>query len=96
MTKMMTKDQISYFVEDVAATGCDIKAIPGVGYVIGDTDLSDEEYERIAPELRKINERYGARDHLLKEISEYLISIGRFISLAHISLDVQTSSDMKN
>jgi hypothetical protein len=34
-------------------------------------------YRKVQPELRRIVERYGERDHLLEEITEYLISIGR-------------------
>lgn len=75
----MTEDQIPDFVRDIAATGCDITAVMGVGYVIGDSDLTDEEYEVAAPELRRISERYGERDHLLNEIASYLVSLGWFI-----------------
>jgi hypothetical protein len=74
----MTSEQIPDFVRDVAATGCDITAVVGVGYVIGDADLSDERYENVAPHLEKICDFYGERDHLLVEITDYLISIGRF------------------
>jgi hypothetical protein len=74
----MTEDQIPDFVSDVVVTGCDITAVMSVGYVIGDADLTEEQYELAAPELRRISELYGERDHLLDEITNYLISIGRF------------------
>lgn len=86
MTRM-TKDQIADFVNDVAATGCDITAIPGVGYVIGDADLSDDQYQAIAPELKKITERYGQRGHLLKEITDHLVSTGRSVPPLHTLAD---------
>ncbi|MDM9626285.1 hypothetical protein QTL95_10280 [Rhizobium sp. S152] len=76
--KMMSEEQIPDFVRDVAETGCDITAVLGVGYVIGDSDLPLEAYERIAPRLKEINEIYGGRDHLLHEIAEYLLSIGKY------------------
>ena len=84
MTRM-TEDQIPDFVRDVAATGCDITAVAGVGYVIGDSDLTEEQYKVVAPELRRINEHYGERDHLLIEITNYLISIGWFITPESVS-----------
>jgi hypothetical protein len=57
--------------------GCNITAVLGVGYVIGDADLTREQYEVAVPEVIKISHRFGKRDHLLKEITDYLISIGR-------------------
>jgi len=87
--KKMSSDQIGSFVDDVIATGCEITAIAGVGYVIGDADLSDEQFEAVAPELNRIIERYGDRDHLLEEITAYLVSIGRFVSVPP-SLDAGT------
>ena len=50
-------------------------------YTIGDADVSDEDYERVAPVLDEIEDRYGERDHLNAEIIAYLRSIGRFIDL---------------
>ncbi|WP_246763552.1 hypothetical protein [Rhizobium sp. 007] len=73
----MLEAEISAFVDDVIATGCDICAIGHDGYVIGDSDLSDEEYEIAGPKLARIKERYGDRDHLLREIAIYLRSLGR-------------------
>jgi hypothetical protein len=73
----MTKDQIPEFVQELVDVGCEITAVVGVGYVFGDADLPEERYGEIAPELSRIATKYGERGHLLKEITEYLISIGR-------------------
>lgn len=77
----MQEAQIPDFVSEVAATGCAICAVGHESYIIGDADLSDEDYERVAPVLSKIEDRYGKRDHLKAEIIAYLRSIGRFIDL---------------
>lgn len=77
---LMREDQIPEFVEDIIATGCNISAV-GRGYVIGDSDLPVHEYLQIAPILKQIERHYGMRDHLVDEIREYLISIGRFYEL---------------
>ncbi len=76
MRKMESED-IPMFVEEVAATGCNITGIAGVGYIIGDADLPDGQLETVRPKLAEITEAYGKRDHLLEEITEYLVSIGR-------------------
>lgn len=75
--RLMLEAEIPAFVDDVIATGCDICAIGHDGYVVGDADLSDEEYEIAGPKLARIKERYGDRDHLLREIAIYLCSLGR-------------------
>jgi hypothetical protein len=76
---MMTEDQIPDFVREVAAIGCEIIAVLGTGgYLIGDADLSVDDYDIAAPKLREICDRYGDRDHLVAEIAEYLISIDRY------------------
>ena len=75
--KIMNKDEIPAFVADIAATGCNITGFAGVGYVVGDADLPRPLYRKVLPELRRILRSYGHRDHLLREISNYLISIGR-------------------
>ncbi|TCR04076.1 hypothetical protein [Neorhizobium sp. JUb45] len=74
--KLMHEDQIPGFVERVAAACCDITAVGG-GYLIGDSDLSDEDYEVAAPKLEQIKADLGRRDHLLQQIVDYLVSIGR-------------------
>lgn len=76
MHKMKPED-IPAFVEEVVATGCNITAIAGVGYLIGDADLPDDQLEEVMPKLSKITDSYGKRDHLLGEITKYLVSIGR-------------------
>ncbi|WP_371681937.1 hypothetical protein [Neorhizobium sp. T7_12] len=75
--KVMQSSEIPAFVDEVAATGCDITAVPGVGYIFGDADLPRPVYRKVLPEIRRISEHYGERDHLLEEITDYLISIGR-------------------
>lgn len=72
----MNPEDIPDFVAEVVATGCDITAVAD-GYVVGDADLTGAQYEKAAPILKEIGERYGERDHLLREISRYLVSIGR-------------------
>ncbi|MBD9372798.1 hypothetical protein IB238_09220 [Rhizobium sp. ARZ01] len=73
----MTEDQIPDFVREIAATGCDIRAVGDDAYVIADVDLPDDVYEAIEPELLRISAKYGRRDHLLLQIVAYLKSIGR-------------------
>lgn len=74
--KLMNPEDIPAFVQEVAATGCNITAVAS-GYTIGDADLSEEDYETAPPELQRILEAYGSRHHLLGEINTYLTSIGR-------------------
>jgi hypothetical protein len=76
--KIMSKDQIPKFVQAVADTGCNITAVLEARYVIGDSDLPREAYEVAAPQLKEISEKFGKRDHLLSEIADYLVSIGRY------------------
>jgi hypothetical protein len=77
--KMMTEDQIPGFVQDVADTGCDIVAVKGgTGFLFGDADLSPEDYRAVEPQILAICEKYGRRDHLISEIAQYLVSIGRY------------------
>ena len=80
-SKTMAQADIPLFVQDVINTGCDICAIGHDGYVVGDSDLSEEEYGIAAPELQRIKERYGDRDLLRQEIAEHLRSIGRYVDL---------------
>ncbi|MGG7539398.1 hypothetical protein ACQ3G5_28725 [Rhizobium sp. 12,4] len=75
--RLMLEAEIPAFVDDVIATGCDICALGHDGYVVGDADLSDEEYEIAGPKLARIKDRYGDRDHLLREIAIELRSLGR-------------------
>ncbi|MCJ8521154.1 hypothetical protein ABID21_004207 [Pseudorhizobium tarimense] len=73
---IMTEKQIPDFVSDIVATGCDIRAVADF-YVIADADLPDDVYEAVEPELMRISETYGERDHLKAQITNYLYSIGR-------------------
>ena len=75
--KMMREDDIPDFVRDVAATGCDIWAVGNDSYIFGDADLPWEVYQEIEPELNRISDEYGSRDHLFYDIVRYLHSIGR-------------------
>ncbi|MBO9127918.1 MULTISPECIES: hypothetical protein [unclassified Rhizobium] len=77
--KTMTEDQIPNFVQDVADIGCDIVAVMGgTGFLLGDADLSPEDYIATEPQILAIGEKYGRRDHLIFEIAQYLVSIGRY------------------
>lgn len=77
--RMMIENQIPAFVEEVASTGCDIVALMGgSGFLFGDADLSAEDYESVEPQILAICAKYGRWDHLTMEISQYLVSIGRF------------------
>jgi hypothetical protein len=77
--KMMAEDQIPDFVQDVTETGCDIVAVMGgARFLFGDADLSPEGYRAVEPQILAIGEKYGRRDHLISEIAEYLVSIGRY------------------
>lgn len=62
----MKPEEIPAFVEEVAATGCNITGIAGVGYVIGDADLPNDQLEEVMPKLSAITEYYGKRDTFLK------------------------------
>ncbi len=75
--RTMREEEIPDFVRDIAATGCDILAVGEDSYVVADGHLSDDVYATVEPEIRRISERYGRRDHLMARISAYLRSIGR-------------------
>jgi len=75
--RVMTEEEIPAFVAEIAATGCDITGLAGIGYVIGDIDLPKSVYRKVLPKLQQVLTRYGERDYLLEEISTILISIGR-------------------
>lgn len=77
--RLMLETEIPAFVDDIIATGCDICAIGHRRYVIGDADLTEEEFEIAGPELIRIDEKYGTRDHLLEKIAAYLRSVGRYL-----------------
>jgi hypothetical protein len=80
---MMTSAQIPAFVQAVVDTGCNIVAVTGgSGFLFGDADLSVKEYEFAEPHIHAICAKYGRWDHLATEISQYLVSIGRFHPVA--------------
>ncbi|WP_430253121.1 hypothetical protein [Neorhizobium sp. DAR64872/K0K18] len=70
----MLEARIADFVSEVAAIRCDMCAVGHESYLFGDADLTDVDYERVAPILSEI-------DHLKAEIIAYLRSIRRFIDL---------------
>ncbi|XNO40697.1 hypothetical protein ACL2DZ_00660 (plasmid) [Sinorhizobium meliloti] len=77
--RVMLAREIPAFVDEIIATGCDICAIGHDSYVIGDADLTEEQYEVAEPELIRIDQKYGDRDLLLLEIAAYLRSLGRYL-----------------
>ncbi|NTG30115.1 hypothetical protein G6K88_31300 [Agrobacterium rhizogenes] len=77
----MSRDQIPEFVDAVLATGCDICAFAQNGYVIGDSDLPPEIPDSVREELHRIGQQFGERDHLLRDIADYLRSISRVFVL---------------
>jgi hypothetical protein len=78
----MTKDQIPDFVEAVLATGCDICAVAQNRYVLGDSDLPPEIRDNVREEHRRIELQFRERDDLLRNIADYLRSIGRVFTLS--------------
>ena len=81
MRRTMTEDEIPAFVQEIAATGCNILAVGEDSYVLADADLPDDVYDAIEPEIQRISEKYGRRDHLRLQIAAYLHSIGRVYRL---------------
>lgn len=77
MKRMREKD-IPPFVQDVAATGCDICAVGPDSYVMGDADLPRGKRRGLYKKLDEIDARYGSRDHLRNKIVAHLVSIGRY------------------
>lgn len=75
--KLMKPDQIPAFVADVLNAGCDICAIGHDRYVLGDI----EEMDAAANELTRIDEAYGDRDFLKREIVAHLRSLGRYLDI---------------
>jgi hypothetical protein len=74
----MTPEQIPEFIREIVEIGCDPIAVPGVGWVIGDADLPARKRRAVQPELERICDAYGERDHLRNDIMAHLISIGRY------------------
>lgn len=76
-SRQMKASEISAFIADVIAAGCDITAIGHDKYVLGDIEEQDAAIE----ELDRIGEKSGDRDHLKLQIVAYLWTIGRYIEL---------------
>lgn len=79
--KLMKVSDIPAFVDEIVETGCDICAVGHDKYVLGDADLSPDEYEKVRRKLDKIEDNYGDRDFLRLEIVAHLRSIGRYIDV---------------
>lgn len=86
----MHEYQIPAFVTDVVAIGCNIWAVGDDMYIFGDADLPMEDYERIAPELDRIQREYGPRDHLKLAIIAYLRPTGRHSTVDEIVAQVHS------
>jgi hypothetical protein len=80
--KQMQEEDIPAFVQDVAATGCDICAIGRTHYAMGDADVPRGKRRGLYKKLKEIDVRYGTRDHLRNEIAAHLVSVGRYIAVS--------------
>ena len=81
----MRKDQIAAFVSEILAAGAPMCAIGDDTYVFAEVDVPDEHFDRVSHEVNEICERYGSRDHLRREISAHLRSIGRYVEVEDVS-----------
>lgn len=86
----MREHQIPAFVADVITIGCNIWAVGDDMYIFGDADLPEEDCERIAPELDRIQREYGPRDHLKLAIIAYLRSTGRHSTVDELVAQVHS------
>lgn len=77
--KRMRETDIPAFVQEVAATGCNICAIGPAHYFLGDADVPRGKRRGLYKKLKDIDARFGSRDHLRRKIALYLRSIGRFV-----------------
>lgn len=78
MKRMREKD-IPAFVQEVAATGCNICAIGPAHYFLGDADVPRGKRRGLYKKLKDIDARFGSRDHLRNKIASHLRSIGRYV-----------------
>lgn len=78
------------FVADVIAIDRNIWAVGDDMYIFGDSDLPEEDCERIAPELDRIQREYGPRDHLKLAIIAYLRSTGRHSTVDELVAQVHS------
>ncbi|WP_320409782.1 hypothetical protein [Bosea sp. Root483D1] len=82
--KVMQEKDIPAFVHAITNTGCDITAVGEHLYVIGDSDLPEDQADAARPVLVNLDRNFGRRDHLRREIAAYLRSIGRFIDIGRV------------
>lgn len=78
----MEATDIPAFVDEIIATGCDIRAVEDHSWLIGDADLPYDDGLAVQPELVRIDQYYGKRTHLKVAIISYLNSIGRSYRLS--------------
>ena len=81
MSRTMREDEIPAFVAEITATGCNISAVGEDSYVLADAHLPDDVYDAVEPEILRISEKYGRREHLRLQIVAYLHSIDRVYRL---------------
>ncbi|WP_342586892.1 hypothetical protein [Mesorhizobium sophorae] len=79
--KQMREKDIPGFVQEVAATGCNICALGRGHYFMGDADVPRSKRRGLYKKLADIDARYGSRDHLRDKIAAHLTSIGRYIEV---------------
>lgn len=77
--KLMREKDIPAFVQEVAATGCNICAVGPSHYLMGDVDVPRGKRRGLYKRLEEIDARYGTRDHLRNKIASHLRSIGRYV-----------------
>lgn len=84
----MREEDIPAFVQEVAATGCDICAVGPGHYLMGDVDVPRGRRRGLYKKLEEIEARYGSRDHLRYKIASHLTSIGRYVDAPPLELEV--------
>lgn len=77
----MRKDQVTKFVDAILKTACPMCAVGHDTYVFAESDVPDDDFDRVVREVQDICDQYGERDHLRLEIAGYLRTIGRFFDL---------------
>lgn len=74
----MKKEDIPQFIDDLTAVGAPVCAVGRERYIIGDSDIPEEQ----RPAVWDVCDRYETRDHLVQDIVAYLRSIGRFMDVS--------------
>lgn len=82
--RMMQASEIPVFIDTVINAGCGICGCGDDLYTIGDADLSCEEYETIALQLRAPHELFGDRDPVRQQIVAYLRAMGQYLDTADV------------